>query len=545
MGRYEVPPTVHASFEGAAESNDKGYEHPYDKRDMQRLGKQQELKRRFRFASIVGYTVILGLTWEFSLVTGVFSLANGGTAGAIWLTLIVCCGMMMCVLSMAELASMAPTSGGESAFIQIYYLEFAPTAAQKPLSYAVGWLCALGWQCRYPFSNDSLTFTDAHVKAAMPTVAYIGAQQVLALIVVCNPSFKIQGWHGALLTIAFVVTAITFNTFGISKLPLLELVAVALHVSGFIAVVVILWTLGPRAAASDTFTTFDDVSGWGSLGLATLIGMVGPATTYVGGDSAVHLSEELSHASHALPRAMVWAAIANYATGFVMTVSFMSNLGDLDADLASTTGQPWVAVIQNVTGSKAATIVIVVVMIFMVTTSSRQVWAFSRDRGLPFSSIFARVNPVTGVPTNAVYLTLVFTSLLALIIIGSTTAFNIILSVSSTGLFTSYIVVISTVLVKRLRREEFPSSNFSLGYFWGGVVNVLALCFLVVAFVFLFFPAAPSPDPKSMNWAVLIYGVVLSFAAIYYWIYGWKEYRGPVRDVKWQAGEDRVDLVHE
>lgn len=53
--------------------------------------------------------------------------------------------------------------------------EFAPRRYQKPLSYTVGWLCALGWQ------------------AAMPSVAYLGAQQVLALISVCNPSYVIQG----------------------------------------------------------------------------------------------------------------------------------------------------------------------------------------------------------------------------------------------------------------------------------------------------------------------------------------------------------------
>jgi len=62
----------------------------------------------------VGYVVILASTWEyvlwrnesaigkldakvftfrFALVTSVFSLSNGGTAGTIWLTLIACCGM--------------------------------------------------------------------------------------------------------------------------------------------------------------------------------------------------------------------------------------------------------------------------------------------------------------------------------------------------------------------------------------------------------------------------------------------------------------------
>ena len=56
--------------------------------------------------------MVLGLTWEFSLVLGAFSISNGGTAGAIWLTFAVCCGMAMVMLSLAEMASMAPTSGG-------------------------------------------------------------------------------------------------------------------------------------------------------------------------------------------------------------------------------------------------------------------------------------------------------------------------------------------------------------------------------------------------------------------------------------------------
>lgn len=71
----------------------KNYDPASDQRDMRRLGRRQQLKRRFRFFSIVGYVIVLGLTWEFSLVLGAFSLSNGGAAGAIWLTFVVCCGM--------------------------------------------------------------------------------------------------------------------------------------------------------------------------------------------------------------------------------------------------------------------------------------------------------------------------------------------------------------------------------------------------------------------------------------------------------------------
>lgn len=108
----------------------------------------------------------------------------------------------------------------------------------------------------------------------MPTVAYIGAQQILALIAVCNPDYTIQGWHGSLLTMAVVLSAIFFNTFAIGKLPVLEGLAVILHVMGFFAFIVILWVMGPRAPAKDVFTNFENLNGWSSVGLATLVGMV-------------------------------------------------------------------------------------------------------------------------------------------------------------------------------------------------------------------------------------------------------------------------------
>jgi amino acid transporter len=192
---------------------------------------------------------------------------------------------------------------------------------------------------------------------------------------------------------------------------------------------------------------------------------------------------------------------------------------------------------QNITGSKPAVIVLIIVMIVLyffcavnqVTTSSRQVYAFARDKGLPFHAFLSRVQPGTGVPANSVYVTLIFTCLIALIIIGSPLAFNIILSVSATGLFTSYIVVISAVLAKKLRGETFPPSRFNVGRKFGIFANIAALCFLSVAFVFLFFPQAPDPTAASMNWAILIYGAVVTFALGYYAIWGRHHYDGPVQ----------------
>ena len=72
---------------------------------------------------------------------------------------------------------------------------------------------------------------------------------------------------------AFVLAAIWFNTSAIGKLPILEGLAVVLHVFGFFAFVVILWVMGLRANAKETFTVFADDNSWGSVGLATLVGL--------------------------------------------------------------------------------------------------------------------------------------------------------------------------------------------------------------------------------------------------------------------------------
>ncbi|KAK5739630.1 hypothetical protein LTR17_005114 [Elasticomyces elasticus] len=367
----------------------KPYDPAYDRRDMRRLGRIQEVKRRFRFFSIVGYMVILASTWEFALVTSVFSLSNGGTAGTIWLTLIACCGMFLSCLSMAEMASISPTAGGIAVSAQraqpnyeIWLTPlliaaqiplgervsdlFAPPGYQKPLSYAVGWLSALGWQ------------------SAMPLISYTAAQQVIALIATCQADYVWKGWQGALLTIAFVVFAILFNMFAINKMPLIEGLVVTIHLFGFFAFVVIFWVLGPREPASRVFTEFQDQNGWGSYGLATLVAVVGPSAALIGADAAVHLAEELKDASYILPRAMVSSALINYATAFTMIISFVSAIDPalLEDVLATSTGQPWVAVIRHVTGSQAATIALAVVMCFQftftsinqATTSSRQLW---------------------------------------------------------------------------------------------------------------------------------------------------------------------------
>jgi choline transport protein len=246
-------------------------------------------------------------------------------------------------------------------------------------------MCVIGWQ------------------AAMATTAFAATQQLQGLIALNAPSYVIQGWHTTLFAVAITAFAILWNTVFVRKLPLLEGIGLTLHVFGFFSFVVVLWVMGPRSDAKTVWTNFQDNSGWGSKGVATLVGILGPIVTLIGSDSSCHLSEELKDAAWVLPRAMVATALVNYALGFIMTVTIMSTLGDdIPGLLTTPLGQPWIQVLLNATESRVGTSILTAVLCLLllfcainqITTSSRQLFAFARDKGLPFSDFLARVRHI-------------------------------------------------------------------------------------------------------------------------------------------------------
>lgn len=244
----------------------------------------------------------------------------------------------------------------------------------------------------------------------MATTAYATTQQLQGLMALNMPSYTIRGWHSTLLSIAVALVAVLWNTVLVRKLPLIDGIVMVLHVVGFFVFLVVLWVMGPRSDVRTVWTDFEDSSGWGSKGVATLAGILGPVVTLIGADSSCHLSEELKDAAWVLPRAMVATAVVNYVLGFVMTVTAMSTLGDdVTALLTTPFGQPWIQILYNATGSKVGTsimtaflcLLLLVCSVNQITTTSRQLFAFARDRGLPFSEFISLVGHKTLRPSNS------------------------------------------------------------------------------------------------------------------------------------------------
>jgi len=63
-------------------------------------------------------------------------------------------------------------------------------------------------------------------------------------------------------------------------------------------------------------------------------------------------------------------------------------------------------------------------------------------------------------------------------------------------------------------------------------INAIALCFLVLAFIFPFFPLNKNPTPAQMNWNILITGFTVAVAILYYIFKARRTYKGPVEYVR-------------
>jgi len=228
---------------------------------------------------------------------------------------------------------------------------------------------------------------------------------IQGLLVLNYPDYVFQQWHGTLLVIAITAFCIVFNTFLAKRLPMVEGMVLIIHVLGFFAVLIPLWVLAPRSDPREVFTTFLNLGGWPTDGLAFMVGLLSPVYTLIGADSAVHMSEEIKDASVVLPKAIMWAAGVNGSMGWIMLITFCMTLGDVFEVLHTPTGYPFIQVFFNATQSYGATSVMTAILIVNITsacistvaTVSRQTWSFARDKGLPFSGFIAHA----GVPLSS------------------------------------------------------------------------------------------------------------------------------------------------
>lgn len=236
---------------------------------------------------------------------------------------------------------------------------------------------------------------------------------------------------------------------------------------------------------------------------------------------------------------MLWSVLLNAILALSMAVTLVFCMGDPTSLLETTYGWPFIQLFWNTTQNYAATNILTCIIVFMylacdvslIATSSRQLWSFARDGGLPFSSWLSVVPPGWNLPIRSVVISFVITCALACINIGSTTALNAINSFAVVPVLASYMVTIGCLIWRRLYGEPLPARRWSLGA-WGLSVNIVAILFLIPVFIFAFFPLATPVTAESMNWSSAMFGGTLLLAGIWYAISGKYGYIAPVALVK-------------
>ena len=289
------------------------------------------------------------------------------------------------------------------------------------------------------------------------------------------------------------------------------------------------------------------------------------------------MSEEIENAAVIVPRAIITSIVINGALGFGMLIVTLFSLTDVEGALKSPTGFPFMQIFLNSTGSVAGATVMASILVVMqyaanvglLAAASRMLWSFARDRGLPgwkflmhvskntyrtvpssntisligamLIRAYLKVEPRTALPIRSILITTIISLLLSLIILGSTTAFNDLVSLSVSSLQSSYLVAIGLLLYRRLTGGIHPRKSatddvvswgpWHMHGIWGIAVNTWACLYLIIMVFFSFWPTERAVTASTMNYAVLITGAIVIISLTYYQVWAKRVYTGPVIEI--------------
>ncbi|KAK5163864.1 uncharacterized protein LTR77_010258 [Saxophila tyrrhenica] len=303
--------------------------------------------------------------------------------------------------------------------------------------------------------------------------------------------------------------SLAINVLLLRRLPYLEAVVLVVRLASIILAFVALGSL-PRASTHAVVSQLG-ARGWSNPG------------------------EEVVNASEKLPVAL-WRSVGiSWIFALITTVLLAVYIPDISRISDSPTGYPFIEVFHEAFGlvhaPGARTLTTVLVAMFLVTSvtatanqvtaSSRQLFGFARDGGVPFASVVTAIIYFDGtpVPVWSIAAVCLIVSALACIYLASPTALNAFNSLAGVALAASYMTCIGVRLWSRLTNYEMPyakPTKWSLDRTPGMIVNVVALIYATFNFVFMFFPLAPGFDKDLFNWAIVVFGLVFVLAAGFY-----------------------------
>lgn len=251
------------------------------------------------------------------------------------------------------------------------------------------------------------------------------------------------------------------------------------------------------------------------------------------------MSEEVKNAAYAIPRTMLAVYIVNFLLIFPAILTVCYHIPSIEDALADTTTYPAIYVLRQSMSTGWITVILVVICLLNVASNivylaavTRDLFAFARDKGLPFSGWLSRVHPKRQIPENATIFSCVVAILLAMIYIGSPVAFYAITSLLTCALLQCYCLSIGCMLWRRIAKPEtLPPAEFSLGKY-GIPLNACAVVYSFYCLFWSFWPQYYPVTAPEFNWASPIFAATLIGSMIYFVFVARKTYFGPVTMVE-------------
>ncbi len=380
----------------------------HDKKVLHRMGYAQELSRRMSLFSnfAISFSIICiiagGITaFPVALSAGGgFSVAIGWLVGGLF--------AMSVALAMGQIASAFPTAGG------LYH--WGSILGGRAWGWATAWFNLLG----LIFVVSSVDVGVYLLLKGLVLKPMFGLEPNWMVNVATG--FDIDMWQlivvGGLLVLQGLI-----NHYGIKLTTRLT------DFSGYLILLVTVVLIGALLAGSTvpldfgrltTFTNYTGPTGGdvfpatGVAPFAFLLGLLFVCYTITGFDASAHTSEETHDAQVNVPRGMWTAVMTSWVAGLIMVSTFVLVMPDVPAG-AGQGWNSWYGMYESVTmpGPVRTFLSIGIVLanflcaLAGLTSTSRMMFAFARDGGLPASGALKHVSPKFRTPTYAIWTSVV------------------------------------------------------------------------------------------------------------------------------------------
>lgn len=440
-------------------------------------------------------------------------LISGGPVVIFWGFIVSFAMTMLVAFCLAEISSAYPVSGS----VYSWSAQVVPSRHSALASYTCGWMYYFG------------------VVATKAVLAAVFAGLTNAAVHLSTGTSARDDQVVGIAIATLYIWAI-LNVARIDEMAVLNIISMVFNVATSLLIVIAVLAV-PKQLNSPNIALFEyhNETGFKSSSYVTAIGLIVPAYCFLEYDASALVVEETLNGKLNAPRGIIATVFMSGVCGLCLFVALLFATVDLDAVVFGRTEYAIVNLLDlylSHTWAVTLSWLLVINVFFAGVTglgvNGRIALELARDKALPFSSFFARINTTFQSPVNAIFFTAFCASLFLLLLFdhNAAVAFESLVGLAVIGIELSYALPIFLKLV--YCPADFPHSAYSLGGY-SRPLGVIACIWLVGISIIGFMPTEAPINARNMNWAVVVALVYGAIGAVNWILSSRHSFKGPAR----------------